>query len=220
MAFNFSPKVITEGLVLYLDAANTKSYVSGSTTWSDLSRSQNNGTLINGPTFNSGNGGSIIFDGSNDYTNLSTVTSFSSSQPHTYSAWIFPTAFALYRWIIDNGTSNQGTSLITNNSLVGFFYNGGSNFVTSNRSISANTWNNVVAVYSGLSVGFYINGVYDTNKSVTSFAAGNVVPKIGSWLTTNFFYAGRVSQTLIHNRALTAQEVLQNYNTTKGRYGL
>ena len=67
MAFNFSPKVVTEGLVLYLDAANTKSYVSGSTTWSDLSRSRNNGTLVNGPTFNSSNGGFIRCDGTNDY---------------------------------------------------------------------------------------------------------------------------------------------------------
>jgi hypothetical protein len=63
MAFNYSPKIIQDGLVLYLDAANTKSYPTTGTTWTDLSRSGNNGTLINGPTFNSGNGGSIVFDG-------------------------------------------------------------------------------------------------------------------------------------------------------------
>jgi hypothetical protein len=66
MAFNYSPKIVTDGLVLYLDAANSKSYVSGSTTWSDLSRGGNNGTLTNGPTYSSAKGGIIILDGSND----------------------------------------------------------------------------------------------------------------------------------------------------------
>jgi len=72
MAFNYSPKVATDGLVLYLDAANPKSYVSGSTTWGDLSRGGNNGTLVNGPTFDGGNGGSIVFDGVNDYGTVPT----------------------------------------------------------------------------------------------------------------------------------------------------
>ena len=78
MAFNFSPKVVTDGLVLYLDAANPKSIVSGSTIWTDLSRGGNNGTLIGGPTFNSGNGGSIVFDGSNDYVSVSNNSVFNN----------------------------------------------------------------------------------------------------------------------------------------------
>lgn len=63
MAFNYSPKIVRDGLVLHLDAANPKSYVSGSTSWRDLSRGGFNGTLINSPTFNSGNGGGIVFAG-------------------------------------------------------------------------------------------------------------------------------------------------------------
>ncbi len=66
MAFNYSPRVVTDGLVLYLDAANQYSYVSGSTSWNDISRGGNNGILTNGPTYNSANGGSIVFDGTND----------------------------------------------------------------------------------------------------------------------------------------------------------
>jgi hypothetical protein len=57
------PDIITDGLVLYLDAANTKSYIGSGTTWKDLSRNSNDGTLTNGPTFDSGNSGSIVFDG-------------------------------------------------------------------------------------------------------------------------------------------------------------
>lgn len=73
--------IVADGLVLYLDAANTKSYISGSTVWNDISRSQLNGTLTNGPTFNSANGGSIVFDGSNDYIdNIGDLSSFSFIQ--------------------------------------------------------------------------------------------------------------------------------------------
>lgn len=74
MAAEGGPNIIEDGLVLYLDAANKKSYPGSGTTWSDLAGS-NNGTLTNGPTFDSGNGGSLVFDGVNDYVDLSSATS-------------------------------------------------------------------------------------------------------------------------------------------------
>ena len=89
MAFNYSPKIVTDGLVLYMDAANSKSYVSGSTTWNDISRSGNNGTLINGPTFNSSNGGSIVFDGTNDYVNLSDSDNWFYTGNFTIEFWYY-----------------------------------------------------------------------------------------------------------------------------------
>ena len=72
------PNVVYNGLVLYLDAANNKSYVSGSTSWNDLTGNKNVGTLTNGPTFNTGSGGSIVFDGVDDYVNLGTSINFST----------------------------------------------------------------------------------------------------------------------------------------------
>ena len=73
MAFNYSPKTVIDGLVLYMDAANSKSYVSGSTTWNDISRGGNIGTLLNGPTFNSSNSGNIVFDGTDDYVTVTEI---------------------------------------------------------------------------------------------------------------------------------------------------
>ena len=67
------PNVVYNGLVLYLDAANNKSYVSGSTSWNDLTSNQNVGTLTNGPTFNTGSGGSIVFDGVDDYVDCGNI---------------------------------------------------------------------------------------------------------------------------------------------------
>jgi len=92
MAFNYSPKIVTDGLVLYLDAANQNSYVSGSTSWNDISRGGNNGTLTNGPTYSSANGGSIVFDGVDDYIdNIGTTSTFDfifSTGTFTVSFWL------------------------------------------------------------------------------------------------------------------------------------
>ena len=84
---NGGPNIITDGLVLYLDAGNTYSYTSGSTVWNDLSRSMLSGSLVNGPTFNTGSGGSIVFDGTNDYVLVNNL-SITGNQSITVSAWI------------------------------------------------------------------------------------------------------------------------------------
>ena len=106
MAFSFSSKVVTDGLVLYLDAANTKSYPGSGTAWSDLSRSGNNGTLTNGPTFNSARGGAIVLDGADDYiaiNNIQTTSNF------TYD-FIFD---------ISNFTDTSDNSLVKGNAAYG-----------------------------------------------------------------------------------------------------
>jgi len=87
MAFSYSPKIVTDGLVLYLDAANSFSYVSGSLNWNDLSRSQTSGSLINGPTFSSANNGSIVFDGTNDYATLGSLSTVNNVPQLTISSW-------------------------------------------------------------------------------------------------------------------------------------
>ncbi len=79
MAFTRGANVVTDGLVLCLDAANPKSYISGSTSWRDTSGNTNNGTLVNGPIFNSDNGGSILFDGTNDYAKTNITLNLSNT---------------------------------------------------------------------------------------------------------------------------------------------
>ena len=110
MAFNYSPNIITDGLVLYLDAANTKSYPGSGTTWRDLSKSQLNGTLTNGPTFNSANGGSIVFDGTNDYVdNIGDLSSFSFIQ----NTNIFSVSFWFKVDIINTENRLMGNTITT-----------------------------------------------------------------------------------------------------------
>jgi hypothetical protein len=111
MGFNYSPKIVTDGLVLCLDAANSRSYPGSGTTWFDLSGNGNNGTLANGPTFNANNNGSIVFDGTNDYveiTNRNTNLEFQPSQAFTVSTWFktttIPTTGSLVANMLASGT--------------------------------------------------------------------------------------------------------------------
>jgi hypothetical protein len=221
------PKIVTNGLVLYLDAANPKSFVSGSTVWNDLTTYITNGTITNGPTYNSSNGGSIVFDGSDDCILLNNLTAYSNTQPHTYCAWTYTTNFGVsYKWIINNGGSATGTSLITYNNngyKVGFFYQGGVAFQSSTGTLTLNTWNFISAVYNGVnSVTFYINGAEAGTASVgaATWAASGNIPRIGTWYNGSYPFQGRLSNVQVYNRALSAQEVQQNYNAMKKRFGL
>ena len=128
MAFFRGPNVVTNGLVLALDAANTKSYVSGSTTWNDLSGNNNSGSLVNGPTFNSANLGSIVFDGVDDYINCGNSSTLNITETFTISLWINSTRNNIQSYILDKDT--DAYSIIIGYQL-GFvnFYNGSINLL-------------------------------------------------------------------------------------------
>ena len=223
MAFNFSPKVVTDGLILYLDAANTKSYVSGSTTWNDISRTGANGTLINGPTFNSGNGGSIVFDGSNDYVgtnNIQTTSNF------TYD-FIFDTSNltnsinSLVKGTAAYGGQNVAFHITNANSILvcstdGNYYRyfTGYNWYT-NRGLHHYTI--TIEYTTTTTFKLYVDGVLRDTQSESNY--NNNLPAFNSISYAN---GGSYSAYLfrLYNRTLSAQEVLQNYNATKSRYGL
>jgi hypothetical protein len=226
MAFVHSPKIVTDGLVLALDAGNVKSYPGSGTTWLDKSGRGNNGTLINGPTFNSGNGGSIVFDGTNDYITLNNINSTYVS----VSTWVMFNSFFV---------SNQGrnaavcNSTGTNNGYLlyqstEFPYNRLRFFVVTSSIIilasptllSANTWYNVTGTYDGGFIRLFLNGVLDSSISQTGIISPNPGPLLISRIWEPAYLQGLISSVQIYNRALTPSEVLQNYNATKGRFGL
>jgi hypothetical protein len=225
MAFNYSPKIVTDGLVLYLDAANSKSYVSGSTTWSDISRGGNNGTLTNGPTYSSANGGSIILDGSNDYvdvtttpnlTNPLTICAFVNTSVTTGSNQVIygPSANGQDNWL--SISNNKAQILATQTSDVNNFS------ITGTTTIQANTWYHITGIVDNNVTSLYINGVFEVASSARAFTIGgwNSTARIGQRATGQFSFNGRIASVYGYNRALTAQEILQNYNATKTRFGL
>jgi hypothetical protein len=237
MAFQYSPKIVTDGLVLYLDAANTKSYVSGSTTWNDISRGGNNGTLVNGPTFSSLNGGSIVFDGVDDYvTDIGTTSTFSFMQNtgvFTINTWVKPNVLGTAMYFIGNNdgtTGGKGFFLgkLSNNRFNFTLTYGVSgqyiiNFQLANYYTDTN-WVNVTISSNGLNAIAYKNGTrFGTSNNITILSTGDStrnlsIGRVNNSPGTN--WSGSIAQTSIYNKALTAQEILQNYNATKSRFGL
>lgn len=218
MSFNFSPKIVTDGLVLYLDAANTKSYVSGSTTWNDISRGGNVGTLTNGPTFNSSNGGSIVFDGSNDFVSI--PSSIILDRPKTMEVFIYINSNQT-ALVISRGTQNYEIYTYADGYVYTYW---GNSFNTSiyNPPITLGTWNHFCFTLSGSTETVYKNGTLIGSRTLVAAPnytdTGNVT--LGSRNDGTLFYNGRLANIKLYNRVLTAAEVLQNYNTTKSRFGL
>ena len=216
-----SPRIITDGLVLCLDAANRQSYPGSGTVWTDLAGS-NNGTLTNGPTFSSENGGSIVFDGVNDIAN----TTYVSANTYTFSAWFKTNVVSDgYRNIISIPTPNYSLVLLDNDSPnLGFWTNDNLNGESlSTPTISTNTWYNVAFVREGNNTtgGYkaYLNGVlYGNANTGTWSSTANL--SVGGRTDTAQFLNGNISQVYIYNRTLSPTEILQNYNALKGRYNL
>jgi hypothetical protein len=226
MATNYSPKIITDGLVLALDAANTKSYPGSGTTWSDLSGNGNNGTLTNGPTFNSSNLGSLMFDGAD--TGIQ-ITNF----PQIFNGSVGMSAWCYFnddsRGIIFGNfevTNSINFEKHTSRRLRLYWQSSTLNDVfTPNNTIPLNEWHHI-HIQRNKDTGtfqFFVNGILVHNPSVTSLdiASTGSTFRIGRDSRTGTTVVnGNISQVQIYNRALSAAEVLQNYNATKGRYGL
>jgi hypothetical protein len=220
MAFQYSPKIVTDGLVLYLDAANTKSYVSGSTTWNDISRGGNTGTLVNGPTFNSGNGGSIVFDGVDDGVNLiSTITLGNGNW--TISMWAYANSFpSNFGRLISNNNSGPVSNAfgMASGKISYHSYLVSWTQQLGNTTLNVGNWYNLIWVNTSGSMVMYVNGVADSNSFTSTTSNGGPINCIGkNWANS---FSGRVATTQIYNRALTQTEITQNFNATKTRFGL
>ena len=221
MSTSYSPKIVTDGLVLALDAANIKSYSGSGTTWTDLSGNNNTGTLTNGPTFNGENGGSIVFDGTNDCVVVNSNANILSKTTYTKIAWFYTTSFGPSNNIIAGGNSGQHTVWLGGTTTLRAGHNGVWDRVISTTILSVNTWYfGAVTFNSSTGWVLYLNGVREaTNVNTTQFT-GNQEILIGAYGTGTNVFIGRIPIAVVYNRTLSANEVLQNYNATRGRFGV
>jgi hypothetical protein len=228
MGFNYSPKIVTDGLVLYLDAANSKSYPGSGNAWNDISRGGNNGTLINSPTFSAANGGSLIFNGTNQYASVLNTTGIN----FTLACWISTTATSLTGtdawqgngiiWSDVAGIASDFVLAILNNQISWFTGNPDSS-LNGSTILNTGAWFYITAVKngSGSSKQVYVNGVSQGSTGAASGAlTANSNIAIGGNTLDSRYFNGKIANTQIYNRALTATEVQQNYNATKSRFGL
>ena len=231
MACAAGPDVSESGLVLALDAANSKSYPGSGTTWTDLTGLGNTGTLTNGPTYSSANGGSIVFDGSNDGIQLP-GTNFSLNTM-TISAWNYSSNYNQNGFIFEkttNGSVNTQYSLFYNGDntiyyrTYGISPTGDLTANTTTAGIVNNQWNNIVATFDGTNKRIYVNGVLAaTSVTLSGTVTQNTTGAAYIGIYGNFAgypFNGRIAQTQIYNKALTAAEIKQNFNATRARYSI
>jgi hypothetical protein len=229
-------QIVTNGLVLAFDAADKNSYSGSGTTWTNVSGNGNNGTLTNGPTFNSANGGSIVFDGTNDYVSIPIQN---LDRPCTFSTWINFNNLTGYQTLIGQDTSASiirgrfyfqkagGTSegLILN--VVNFSIVLSSNSIVVANAINpvvTNRWYNYSAVLTTTTLALYENGILqNTVNDSNTFLTPNTTITLNAGYYNNSivdYVNGKSSSFLIYNRSLSATEVLQNYNAQKSRFNL
>ena len=206
---NFSPSSVT------IESLSVREVTS---VWKDLSGNGNNGTLVNGPAYSSANGGILSFDGVNDRIECGTF----SVSFLTVSTWVYKTTSTSNQGICrkQNGwavSNYQGVLQVAPGTAWQFFNTG--------YTIPLNTWVNIVYTYSGTgatgSQAVYINGssIYSTSAGSGAISANANQVRVG-YDDNNWFWNGRIAQTQIYNKALTSQQILDNYRATKGRYGL
>jgi hypothetical protein len=245
MALTHSPSIVTNGLVLCLDAANRKSYPGSGNTWTDLSGNGNTGTLsATSIGYNSANGGILTFDGTDDYAKISSPSPLSSTKIFTFEIWVNftsiignfgPSNKAAFLFAGGTGSGSgqpefgvwsANASSFTPNTL--YFGRGGggtSGSLSINVSslMSNGNWYQIVLVRSTSNAQIvYLNG--------SSIGTGNVSDDFQDGQTDfgaihangdySGFLNGKISTIKIYNRALSATEIAQNYNALKGRYGL
>jgi len=234
------PNIIDDNLLLYLDAANTKSYISGSTTWNDISRGGNNGTLINGPTFNSINGGSIVFDGVDDYVTIPSTEQLKTLglQDFTISLWVkrttLPPGGNGEMLFVNSGVGGVPTpkpggiviGISVTSCRIELRDSSGSGLATvieNEIGFQANTWTNVVVIKVGTSIIIYSQGVLKstTNNLYQDISTSKTTVELGRvYWWDGGYWEGNIAQTSIYNKAFTSQEVLQNFNATRARFGI
>ena len=226
MATKYSPKMVTDGLVLSLDAANTKSYPKSGTTWSDLSGNGNTGTLTNGPTFNAANMGSIVFDGSDDYCRVQNFTSMNVQGPGTVTYWgkfsnLGSAGVPKTALTITNGLGTSALQVGLRDAQ-GIVWKAGGVTLLSYNTPTLNRITQWTLTFDNSNLQMYIDGRL-TNS--TTSAVAQTATAANFYLATYSVdaleaFSGTIYSSAVYNRVLTASEVLQNYNATKSRFGL
>ena len=237
MSLSHSPSIITSGLVLCLDAGNPKSYPGSGTTWTDLSGNGNTGTLVNSVGYDSGNLGSLVFDGVNDYVNFTDKNEFTFTDAR-FSLEVF------FRYVdktnSDNSLLGKRDYGLTQREYNFYVYEPSSTptlrFIISSNltpnwttvetsAIQKNIWYHAIAT-SDSGVGrIYLNGSLSaTNSSMHSSTTNGTSPlSVGCAFNGGpavQFFNGSVPLVRVYNRALTPSEIQQNFNALRGRFSI
>ena len=237
MSVKGGPNIVKDGMVLCLDAANTKSYPGTGTKWYDQSGNNNTSTHSSGVTYNSSNMGSLVFNGIDTSTTFTPI-SYPITLPWSFTMELNLNSDMIGKWtnIIDqvNGFTNctwmfhsEGLAFYQSyyNSTTWIWWTG----IKQGTTLAVNTWNSITITCAPVDSGHtnmnaYLNGIRRTDSSTANFLWSDinhtmVFDRIGGGATGRW-YSGKVATLKVYNRILSADEVFQNYNATKSRYNL
>lgn len=219
MAYRDGGRIITNGLVLSLDAADRNSYVGSGTVWRDLSGNDYNATLRNSPTFASTNGGMFTFNGVNTSMD-GTVQAVNANTGSCLSMWLRIPALTFQVYSTFNSNANNGFRLQSNFSSLQYTLGAVSDYNTGITNIFNNSWTNITISTQGSSGPVYINGILRTTLTLGTQVGVVDRFKIGTNFNDSLYFNGNMASMLLYNRALSAREILENYNAQKSRFGL
>ena len=234
MASAAGPNIITDGLVLHLDAANTNSYPGSGTSWTDIGGKGNNGTLTNGATFNSGNMGHIAFDGTNDYVDITSLPVISNTSAMTMEAWVYLDNLdndfqCIGTWerttrhwqFMPAGSTNHHLNI----SIAGSAYS-----VGTTSAPATGVWQCLAVTFTGggesslntTNTSIYVNAVSQSLQNTGSTGTSGNDSYIGTrqGFAASNFLDGSIALIRYYDKALTEAEIRQNFEAQKGRFGL
>lgn len=248
MSFHYSPKIVTEGLNFYLDPANPKSFLSGSTTILDLTENGFNGQLINGPVYSGTNNGTISLDGTDDRIN---IPNFNEQTDGTISIWVRNNTEiqtgSTASWVLEftsGGSANATFSIVFGNvafavtriELLSIYIRsdlpagGFGNYTAANLPISGPNipvgWHNIVVARDSSGTRVYFDNVLlgapSQGDNITTITTTQVPFSISAWNSNRAcrILNGLFAGLMVYNRALTTAEVNRNYQALKNRFGL
>lgn len=224
MTVNANPYIVTSGLVLNLDAGNPRSYGGSGTTWKDVSNSGTTASLVNGPTYTSGTSGYFTFDGTDDYgqTAIAVLPSSATSAMSLEAVCLTTDTSLAYQTVLGTQGIYTQIGFSTSNFAGGRNGGGGGTLYTGLTSISANTWYHMVLSFDGTNGRFYLNDSLIYTGSIGSNGSTNGVNLLSTYAanTAAERLKGRIALARVYNISLSADQVSQNFNAIRGRYGI
>lgn len=229
MGLAHSPRIVTDGLVLALDAANPKSYPGSGTTWTDLSGNGNNGTLVNSPTYLSDNNGIFLFDGVNDYTTVPDGSALIQNKTNfTIGITFNMQSFGSLRGLIGclNYYCSGNLGLVADSTTLSFY----NDTITCSSIhlysiLELNKWITAYGTYDGTTTRLYCfkNGALSQTSGTSKTGVTNTFVSDFQVFGDQYgpYYTNCLgSSAFVYNRTLTEAEIIRNFNATRGRYGI
>lgn len=214
-------EIVSLGLIMHLDTGNPASFPGSGSTWTDLSGNGNHGVLQNGVGFSGINNGTMVFDGINDYVATPIDADLQVMPSTTWTGWIKTTGVSSWQVIFGMEDGGWDRMLIIEAGGLGLSMGHTTNRWQTGTFVTPSVWQYVVTIYDNGSMKFYLNGIeYNTaisegnHGSNGTFTIGSNQNGVGN------FYSGNIAQVSVYNRVLSTEEIQQNFNADKLKYGL